>query len=406
VRYARWVLALVLGSGSLVRAQEPPALQDPKGVELTDFLSPVLKPDPAVLAGLKKDSRVISLGLDSALRLAMDRANKRFAVVDPATFVVKDGPLSAAEYAELRKYLSNSQTADKTSAFHDPIPWLLEAARRQELLKSGIEVQTYRERLFSLYEAYKQGGASSGITQAQVDRLQAMIAKSKQETVSRETAYRDALHQLKATLGLPDAVPIVSDDSLLGGISEVLLQLKQWENGDREPSVLNAIIAKLPNIADITIGDRSILKKAPKEEEGVEAMIAAVSTRIKDTVLAESVQNRLRQFVAASLLYRLETEKKLLASREYFAQLHRFFAPNPAGEADKTAAESKKMSDSLKAADRQNIASRERLTSLWIEAQTLRFSLTRDLGLLPASWDDFLKESVGLAPKSDQSKPK
>ena len=66
------------------------------------------------------------------------------------------------------------------------------------------------EQLFTVYQELIEG-ASSGLSQLQVDQIDSNLQQARQQLLADRTQYRNDLEQYKMQLGLPPDVPLTLD---------------------------------------------------------------------------------------------------------------------------------------------------------------------------------------------------
>ena len=116
--------------------------------------------------------------------------------------------------------------------------------------------------------------------------------------VKSETAYRDALGQLRSDLGLAPALKMIPDPTPLEGFQSIFEELQAWPRKPaRTLGDLPKIVNRMPKFEDLTI-DRLTLSAVYSRPDRLEEFLrAAEDIALKKTRVDEAWLNRLRQLI-------------------------------------------------------------------------------------------------------------
>ena len=114
--------------------------------------------------------------------------------------------------------------------------------------------------LFELYRNYVGGGASSGISQIQVDQIASQIQSTRGQLLADEATYKSQLDTYKVALGLPPDVPMLLDRSPVRSFNTVFKNLVLWARRGGDPEDLNGIILGLPKLESIVVDSRPLFR--------------------------------------------------------------------------------------------------------------------------------------------------
>ena len=119
-------------------------------------------------------------------------------------------------------------------------------------------VQTY-EQFFRVYTELIKG-ESSGLTQLQLDQLDANLQSARITLLQTRNQFRSDLDALKVQLGMPPDTPMMVDRRLTQRFSQVYNDIETWaRKPGRQLSELNSIAARLPDLEDINVDGRSCI---------------------------------------------------------------------------------------------------------------------------------------------------
>lgn len=141
----------------------------------------------------------------------------------------------------------------------DPIVGYLQLlSLYQQAENTRVNVAAF-ERALSIFREYAKGGASSGISQLQVDQIDQQKQSATLRLIQTQTQYRNALDQFKQQLGMPPDVPVIPDIGILDGFRNVSKELIEWSGReDHDPEELPGIVGKLPKLQNIVIDGRPL----------------------------------------------------------------------------------------------------------------------------------------------------
>jgi hypothetical protein len=116
------------------------------------------------------------------------------------------------------------------------------------------------EQILTVYKELAKG-ASSGLSQLQVDQVDRSVQGARQALIQDETQFRIFLDQFKFQLGIPPDVPILLDRYPTSQFSKVFDDISLWEvQPEHNPEDLRPIIANLPMLENIVLDGRPLFK--------------------------------------------------------------------------------------------------------------------------------------------------
>jgi outer membrane protein TolC len=141
----------------------------------------------------------------------------------------------------------------------DPIIGFLQLLQIfQQTENTRIQVASL-ERALEIYKVYAEGGASSGISQLQVDQIDQQLNQARGQLVIFQQNYRNALDQFRYQIGMPPDVPVIPDVALIAPFRESFREILAWQaRPDHTPEELPGIIRGLPNLENISLDDRPL----------------------------------------------------------------------------------------------------------------------------------------------------
>lgn len=376
----RLIAIVLMGSCAIAGGQEPPPPTDLKLGEIA------LKFDPIKMAGLPDGAIPIVLRWDAVYRLALaggDSGSRQ-------DLLTRTGPLSHDEYARLREQLTRPRD-DRGAAFPDPTPDLLDLMGKLYRAESSRYPVVAYEQLLKLYQEYIRGGASSGVTQRDVDEVALGFQDALRESLENSAGYRNALDELKVRLGLPVDAPIVVDWSAFDGFSKVFQEADRWiSKEEKDDSELMSILKKLPDHADVMVDGKSFVEASRLASDNGASLIAKATRWAKDTNSAIRVREQLRRFAVVTMNYDMERTRLLILIRSQDTLLQRIIAPPKRLEAASEAKEQASQTRDLFRGVAHLHSSKARVVSLWLESLSLRHSIGRELDLLPRTRDELI----------------
>lgn len=163
------------------------------------------------------------------------------------------------------------------------------------------------QQLFELYRNYVGGGASSGISQIQVDQIASQIQSTRGTLLGDEALYKTNLDSYKVSLGLPPDVPLLLDRSPVSSFNTVFKNLVLWARRGGDPEDLNGIILGLPKLESIVVDGRPLFRYGtePGTRNLLEPEFADPDKQQEILLAAERIalENRLDLMNARATLY-------------------------------------------------------------------------------------------------------
>lgn len=164
--------------------------------------------------------------------------------------------------------LTANQTADGGGAPADPSIGYLQLMQLYQTAENTRRSVAAFERALEIYQEYAKGGASSGISQLQVDQVDQSLQQARLNLITQETNYRIALDQYKQQLGLPPDLPIIPDRSLLDGFRTVFKAIDAWQaRPDHDPVELPGLINGLPRFENLILDDRALFNMSQQRPQ-------------------------------------------------------------------------------------------------------------------------------------------
>ncbi|HWE37173.1 MAG TPA: hypothetical protein VG406_11455 [Isosphaeraceae bacterium] len=373
---------------------------------LIDLLGPATQPpDPDTVAGLRPKSHAPVLTLRRAYDLALvrhrapspPRKDDRLAALDPKALDALARRYSVADFARFRQDLF-ARRGD-TLAFRDPAPDFLGLLVTLQRVESARRRVMEAERLM-VYDR-EQLHMKTGVTQLQIDRDVIDIERQRDLLGDALRRHREALDDFKVALGLPPDAPLVVDSSALAPFTDAFDEARLWlRQPDSDLQVLGAIILRPPDVLDVTIEGRSLMKlmqrDPPVRDPGVlEEWLQSVTR--SDRLGGEKRSLYLRRL--ARRLYELypandgDRVKYILAVRIVHQTIEQIFAPPPEGGGP--ALNAVPLVHDLVRARRDVFEMEDRMVASWAAYQSDRLALVRELGLqVGRDWESYLAEII------------
>lgn len=360
--------------------------------------------DEAEAAGLPRGRRARVLTLKDAYMLALIRArapkdragDDRAAILDPQELDAQSRRVGVPDFQRFTKDLLDERGAAGTG-FRDPAGDFFDLLRRLEASERTRHQVAIGEMLLKVYRELARG-ASSGLSQEDVDRVNLGLIRAETAWRDEAGAYRDALDAFKVRLGLPADAAIVPDRSLLKGMHQVFQEIELWQSKPLHViEELRGPIDRLPKLWDAVLDGRSISQANPDEPDQIEAMLRdavrfASKARPIDDRRALRIRATIRRLVRTRRDYERTRERLLLNLRMSESSLQSLVAP-PEAHPGAVAAGNRAQETTLRLVELQEqvTAAEVRLVALWLGFQSDRLALDRDLGIVPfESWDAFL----------------
>lgn len=172
----------------------------------------------------------------------------------------------------------------------------------QQAENTRINIAAF-ERALEIFSEYARGGASSGISQLQVDQIDQQRQQATVQLIQQQTTYRNQLDQYKRQLGMPPDVPLVPDLDLLGPFRAVQAQIIDWSaDPDHKVEDLPVILAALPTLPNIVLDGRPLFDQSGPRPKAA----FADSELLEDYLLTAeriALDNRLDLMNARATLY-------------------------------------------------------------------------------------------------------
>ena len=128
----------------------------------------------------------------------------------------------------------------------------------QQAENTRIQVASL-ERALEIYKVYAEGGASSGISQLQVDQIDQNLNQARGTLITSQIAYRNALDNYKTQLGLPPDVPLIPDVGLIAPFREGFREILAWQaRPNHTPEELPGLVEEIPVLENILLDDRPL----------------------------------------------------------------------------------------------------------------------------------------------------
>ncbi len=104
-------------------------------------------------------------------------------------------------------------------------------------------------------------GEASGLTQLQVDQLDAQLQTARGNLITSRNTFRGDLDAFKLQLGMPPDTPLMIDRRLTRPFSKVFSDIERWaRRPDRQLAELDQIAAQIPDLEDVQIDGRSCVR--------------------------------------------------------------------------------------------------------------------------------------------------
>ena len=353
--------------------------------------------------GLAREGHHEILTWERAYALALVRfRDKRTALATTLDPKVLDEDARRFEVGDFARFRKDFLT-EGPGAFPDPSAHFFDLLARKQAVDNAIGNLALSENLLKLFRELIQGEAS-GLSQIDVDQIDQRVQDARINLIERRSRYRDRFDEFKVELGLSPIAPLVLDRSELVPFRDRFEELIRW-SGDSSQDLekLDGIVARLPRFGEVRVGNEEtsrLFQDPNRPEDVIMAAIRAVSgNRGQADVQWElRVRQSTRRLVDLFPAYALERRKLVLSFRQQSTAFEQLIAP-PAGQASRSNGGATKLAE-LRAQIREG---EDRLVELWTASQSLRLSLYRDLGILPANdWKTFHDD---LHPTIGDNKP-
>jgi hypothetical protein len=197
------------------------------------------------------------------------RGGGRAVTLEPLTQAERSLLYQVRAFARFRQQfmvylLSSNQAADTGGAPNDPNVGFLQVLQNYQIAENTARIVAAYDQALEIFREFAKGGASSGISQLQVDQVDLQLQQQRASLIQAQTTYRISMDQYKQQLGLPPDVPIVPDRTLLLPFSNVFRQISDWERDpDHDPEQLDAIIGGLPQLENVVLDGRPLFEMPP-----------------------------------------------------------------------------------------------------------------------------------------------
>ena len=226
--------------------------------------------------------------------------------------------------------------------FLDPSGHYLELLRRLQVIDNAHCDVALRENCFRLFQELIRG-ESSGLSQLEVDSVEASLVRARQRLADEIAQFRDGLDDLKAGIGLPPGALLIPDPEGIAAFREVFEKVHNWHrNPTRTLQGLPDLIARLPALGEVVVEGRPILGSIEANPDRLEDELAAMTrlavknrnsrdkreaARDIDFSLEQRTRQHIRRLVDARRAYVGERRRYELASRLIDQVLEQLVAP-------------------------------------------------------------------------------
>jgi hypothetical protein len=396
----------------------PPQIADPQEplprlTGATPGLDSLLSPHVPVssdldneLAGLpgKKRAELLTWERVFALALINSRAGNGQAApaLVPADLAANANRYGIDEFTRFRDDFLTRRPGPQ-GRFHDPSAQYLEILRLLQSIGAARRNIAVHELLLPLLREVVQG-CPSGVSQLDVDRVNASLERARLGLVDDVGHYRNDVDQMKAALGLSPHAAVVPDRRILSAFQSAWESVHNWlRSPTRQLDELHVLVERLPVLGEVFLGDRrvagpTVANRSPIDELLNDAAGLAIknrSARAKNDAEAESeiqlelrVRRRLRHLFETQSAYDGEKHRYELAVRLSDQAFERLVAP-ASGVIGARSQLLEELLDHL--AEIHSVE--DRLVGLWTGFRAERLALYRDIGILPyENWISFYQD--------------
>jgi hypothetical protein len=413
-------------------APGPPAQRIDPGVapgraqSLVPYLPP---PSDKEYIGLAESAPAEFLTSERVYALALVRARSAAATaaetLDPRALDEQARRHAVADFARFRKEFLAGH-AEAGGAFRDPGGPYLAVLRRLQAINDGREHVAKLANLSTLVREMIQGEAM-GLSQFDIDLTSEALARGRQRLLSETAGYRDALDELKVSLGLSPHAAVIPDRRGTAAFQDVFEATASWfRHPDRSLAALPRIIDRLPTLGDVVVDSQPLLRtieqtrafeQAPTRPEEVlrDAARLALKSRMgaakdraanhEDVALELRVRRRIRRLTDTRRDYEGEKRRFELAIRLKDQAFERLFSPPSGAPISLRSPAIQGLINELERIPETE----DRMVALWATFQAERLALYRDLGVLPydnwAAFYDDLSARPGAAGPAPAATP-
>ncbi len=203
------------------------------------------------------------------------RAGGRAVTLEPLTQAERTLLYQVRAFARFRQQfipniLTQAQPVDSPGNTGEASIGYLNVLQQLQVVENDRKTVAVYEQLLKAFDEMSQGGGS-GVSALNVDQISLSLQGARQNLLRDSLSYQNALDQFKVQLGLPPDTPLVLDKGLTEGFRDVFGQIDRWfQDPDRVPEVLPAIVEQLPPFPDILLDDKRFVemgKENPTRED-------------------------------------------------------------------------------------------------------------------------------------------
>jgi hypothetical protein len=363
------------------------------------------------IAGLPAASRPELLTWERVYALALVHARAgsttRADVLDPKGLAELAAQHGVADFDRFRHdFLAGRSGAAASTPFRDPSSDYLELLRRLQVIGNASYDVALRENYLRLYQELLRGEAS-GLSQLEVDQVDASLVNSRGRLTHAIARYRDGLDEFKAAIGFSPRAPLIPDAQGIAAFREGCERVHNWHRDpNRRLDTLPKLVARFPALGDVAVDGQPILATIEQNPDRLEALLAAATQMAgkhrsspekgepavaTGAQLELHVRRHIRNLAETRHVYDAEKRRIELGNRLIDQLLEQFVAP-PAGATHALAQavgariQTQRLLDELV----QIQKSQDSLVGLWASFKAERLTLYRDLGILPYdNWKAF-----------------
>ena len=398
------------------QVQEVGRMNAGDGDVFVGFFFPHLRPPSPdwykEIAGLPSSGHPELLTWERVYTLALVRARSASAkdkwnasALDPKVLADRAGQYGIADFARFRNDFLAASSGEEGS-FHDPSAGYLELLCRLQKISNASYDVGQRENCLKLYQELIRGEAS-GLSNLDVDSVDASVAAARQQLADEIAQYRNALDKFKTTIGLSPEVPLIPDQEAITPFRDSRERAHNWHRSpNRTLNLLPKFIAHVPALGDVTLDGQPILETIDSHPDRQEELLVTAtrlarnnlaarqkekSTADADAQLALRTRRRVRDLLETRRSYVAEQRRFELATRLMDQVLTQFAAPPGGGTQALAQSLGARVHSHLLLEQLDEIHRvQNRLVTLWSSFKADRLALYRELGILPYNdWKSF-----------------
>ncbi len=421
MRFLACAVCVLAPVSVLAQLQPPPQQEEERDQSFTAHgLAKVIEPRipsslDAVLdkevAGLAAGRHPEVLTWERVYALALVRARggarPRTESLDPKALAEQAARYGVADFARFRKEFLAAGSRDH-DGLRDPSDDLLALLGRLKGIDHTRQNVTFYENIFRLMSELAKG-ESSGVTQLNLDQVEDVKVKARQNLDHQIAEYRNRLDRFKVALGLSVRAPVVLDRESVASFGRAFDQARDWQmRPDRTLRELPQIIKRLPALGEVTVDGRPILTLMggnPDQQEEVLTRAARLAIQNRSDLdkggapgdaaaaaLEVNVRRRIRRLFELRRDYEAQQRRYELSIRLLDQGLEQIFAQSKISALAISARVASGITGLL-APENQRLNAEGQLTTLWTSFQMERLALYRELGSLPYDdWNSFYKD--------------